>query len=292
MPHLQRKINRRFCIVKEKHNLTGQKFGRWIVTGYGKPKQQTSGQYKTTWHCICACGEERDVLETNLIRGLSTSCGCIRKEKCGDRLRQLNKTHGDSHTRLFRIWTGIKTRCFDKNDKTYKRYGGRGISMCQEWKDDFTKFRDWALANGYSDELTCDRIDNDKGYSPDNCRWATYKQQGRNTSKNTLLTINGETLAAAEWAERNGIQKELVYGRLKKGWTPEEAVSTKPFEREERRGKYQITYNGETHTLATWAKILNIPRRNLYQRIYLCGWSVARAFTEPIDTRKGARHKR
>lgn len=278
--------------MKEKHDLIGQRFGRWVVTGYGKPKLQTTGAYKTTWHCMCDCGNERDVLESNLIRGISTSCGCLRSEKCGDRLRELNRTHGGSQTRLFRIWSGIKSRCFDKNEPAYPRYGGRGIVMCQEWKEDFAKFRDWSLSHGYTDELTCDRIDNDKGYSPDNCRWVTMKVQSRNTRRTHYLTINGETLSVADWADRNGIKKDLVYFRLKKGWTPEEAVSTKPNEREERPGRLLVEYNGETHTLATWAKIVGIKRSTLYQRIFLCGWSAERALTEPIDKWKSEKIKK
>lgn len=273
-------------------DLTGQRFGRWVVIGMGPTQVSEKGNRKLLWRCRCDCGNEANVAGGNLRRGKSMSCGCLQRERARENTAKRNEIHGCTNTRLFRIWTGIKTRCFDKNDKAYESYGGRGITMCSEWRDDFTKFRDWALANGYADNLTCDRINNDKGYSPNNCRWATYRQQGRNTRRNTLLTIGGETLAAAECADRNGISKDLVYARLKKGWSPEEAVSVKPNEREEKPGKYQITYNGETHTLATWAKILNVPRRNLYQRVYLCGWPVERAFTEPVDAKKGKRSKR
>lgn len=276
--------------MKEIVDLTGQHFGRWTVIERAENRTTKSGT-RVMWRCLCECGKESVVSTWNLKRGKSISCGCFHREVSSDIMREVGTTHGGSKTRLFRIWTGIKTRCFNENDPAYKRYGGRGITMCDEWKNDFAKFRDWALSNGYTDELTCDRIDNDKGYSPDNCRWVTMKIQRRNTRRNRFLTINGETLTVSDWAERNGLDKDLILGRLKQGWTTEEAVSVKPNERESKPGKYHVEYNGETHTLAEWAIIQGIPRRTIYERIYLCGWEVERALTQPVDKRKGVRKK-
>lgn len=161
-------------------DLSGQRFGRWTVICRGKDKVSESGSKKITWHCVCDCGNEADVAASNLRSGKSISCGCLQREKCSERMKRINTIHGDTHTRLFRIWTGMKTRCFNPNDKAYPRYGGRGITICEEWQHNFSAFRDWALSHGYSDDLSIDRIDNDGNYCPQNCRWATAKEQVHN----------------------------------------------------------------------------------------------------------------
>lgn len=110
--------------------------------------------------------------------------------------------HGQCGTRLYNIFRGMKKRCYNKNCKDFYKYGGRGITVCDEWKDSFQAFYDWSIANGYFDNLTIDRIDNNKGYSPDNCRWVDIKTQSNNTRKNVFLTYNGETMTLAEWGEK------------------------------------------------------------------------------------------
>lgn len=206
-------------------DLTGQRFGRWTVIGRGSDKISTKGGRKITWHCCCDCGNEANVITSNLRTGKSTSCGCARREVCRDRMKKLNTTHGETGTRLFRIWTGIKTRCFDEKDKSYRNYGGRGITMCNEWSSDFSKFMKWALESGYQDELTCDRIDNNRGYFPENCRWITRAQQQRNKRTNRILTFNGESHIVSEWAEITGIPKDRILHRLKDGWTIEKTLT-------------------------------------------------------------------
>ena len=134
-----------------------------------------------------------------------------------------HKKHGESLTRLYKIWSSMKYRCKRKRGKDYYRYTLRGITVCEEWQA-YENFRNWSLANGYADDLTIDRIDNDKGYSPDNCRWATHKQQGLNKRTTKYITIGNETLTAVEWSERTGIAYATILWRLKKGWTPYDAV--------------------------------------------------------------------
>ena len=147
-----------------------------------------------------------------------------------DRSGSLNPNYKDGRkgTRLYRIWANIKTRCLNPNSTHYQYYGAKGITICDEWKDDFQSFYDWSMANGYSDELTIDRINNDFGYSPDNCRWATLKEQANNTSRCRMLTVNDETKTMCEWCEIYGMNYSLVRDRLNRHWTPEKALTTSP----------------------------------------------------------------
>lgn len=137
--------------------------------------------------------------------------------------------HGKSNTRLFRIWAHIKDRCFNNKNDAYKNYGARGIGMFPEWKNDFMAFYNWAMANGYRDNLTIDRIDNNSGYSPNNCRWITMKEQHRNTRRNTFLIYRGEKRCVSEWGELLGISKETLLSRIKNGWSVERILTTKTF---------------------------------------------------------------
>jgi len=138
--------------------------------------------------------------------------------------------HGGYGTRLYRIWYNMKARCYNPNCNNYPRYGERGIDVCCTWRDDFSAFREWAIENGYSEGLTLDRIDNDKGYSPENCRWATQKEQNRNRRDNRLVALNGEPKPIAEWAEIYGIKKATLHKRVViLGWTLEKSLSTPPW---------------------------------------------------------------
>ena len=135
--------------------------------------------------------------------------------------------HGEGKTRLYRIWASMKQRCNNPHDHAYQEYGGRGITVCREWEDDYLEFKRWALANGYADDLSIDRIDNDKGYSPQNCRWATREEQQRNRRNNRYVLYNGESMLLAELAEQYGIGIRVLWNRLYKlGWQIEKALTT------------------------------------------------------------------
>lgn len=194
-------------------DITNQKFGRLTAIKYLGQDEQCSA----IWLCKCDCGNIIKIDGRNLRRGNTKSCGCLRKE--------LNTTHGKSNSKLFNIWTGMKQRCYDEHCKSYKDYGGRGIVVCNDWLNDFQIFHDWAMNNDYQEGLTIDRIDNNKGYSPKNCHWATRKQQNRNTRKNKSFTINGETHCLSEWCEIYNINYKKVHCRIYRNhWTIEKAL--------------------------------------------------------------------
>lgn len=202
--------------MPKKLDLTGQIFGRLTVLS----RAPNIGK-KTAWRCICLCGTEKTVQTVHLTRGLVHSCGCINH----DNLVRRNTTHSLSSSRLYKIWANIRSRCSNPNAQSYEVYGGRGIQICDEWKD-FEAFYRWAVAHGYHDDLTIDRIDNDAGYFPDNCRWITQKQQCRNKRNNHLLTFRGETLCISEWADRLGLTPGALLSRIRRGWSVDEALST------------------------------------------------------------------
>lgn len=141
----------------------------------------------------------------------------------------MNERHHGKGTRLYRIWSAMKTRCYNPNSEAYPIYGGRGITVCDEWRKDFSAFHDWAMCSGYNDELTIDRINGDEGYSPGNCRWATYKTQANNTSRNVIVSYKGQTGTVAEICGQLGINPFLIYDRITRlGWDADKALSTPP----------------------------------------------------------------
>lgn len=203
-------------------DLTGQRFGRLTViervetpTGHGRAAR---------WKCVCDCGNITEKPTTSMLRsGQSTSCGCLRQE----RSLEVHSTHGDGHhkdrNRLYQIWADMKHRCNSPKARAWKNYGGRGIKVCEAWNH-YEMFKLWALANGYQDNLTLDRIDVNGDYEPSNCRWATYKQQANNTRKNINLTLQGKTQSLQQWAEELGIPRTTIVNRLRRGWSVEDAL--------------------------------------------------------------------
>lgn len=184
-------------------DLTGQKFGRLTVI----ERYKSSKGGHTRWKCMCDCGRETISCADGLRNGQTTSCGCLNREK----IIKARQTHGMWKSRIYRIWKGMISRCCCETDGNYKNYGGRGIAVCEEWLHNFQAFYDWSTQNGYADNLTIDRIDNDKGYYPYNCRWITFKKQQNNRRNNHNITFNGETHTLSEWSEITGVSYQHFY---------------------------------------------------------------------------------
>lgn len=173
---------------KTKIELTGLRFGRLTVISESEPRTFPCGAKQTMWICKCDCGNAVIVTAGNLRRGHTTSCGCLRKEVAAD-VGKSRTIHGgalgNKKSRLYKVWSNMKDRCFNSNNPRYKDWGGRGISVCQEWRNDFAAFRSWSMDNGYDEtarrgECTIDRIDVDGDYCPLNCRWVNAKVQASN----------------------------------------------------------------------------------------------------------------
>ena len=191
-------------------DLTGRRFNKLIVV----EKAYKNG-YFVYWRCKCDCGNETIVYSGNLTGGVTRSCGCYNKE----RIKEANVTHGDSDTRLYSIYLGMKNRCYNKNEPAYNRYGGRGIKVCDEWREKgtgFVSFKQWALKNGYSDKLTIDRIDVNGNYEPSNCRWADIYTQANNKRSNRYFIYNGVKKSMAEWSKDLGISYSVIQYGLSK----------------------------------------------------------------------------
>ena len=189
-------------------DITNQRYGKLTA-------KKLIGGRRSYWLCDCECGNKIEVQLSSLRTGNTKSCGCIHKDQLINR-NIANAKHGMSHSRVERIHAGMIARCYKKTHKSYESYGGRGISVCDEWRDAAT-FIGWALENGYEDGLQIDRIDNDKGYDPSNCRWVSSKQQGNNRRNNVLITHGGETRTLSEWGDILNIPKGSLTYRHKNG---------------------------------------------------------------------------
>lgn len=203
-------------------DLTGQKFGRLTVLR----RTGTDKHSNVLWLCVCDCGNKKIVSSNHLRMGQCLSCGCLLKERMQD-LGRKNTKHGCCGTRIYRIYNNMIVRCFNQNARSYQDYGGRGITVCDKWSHNFQAFYDWAMANGYADNLTLDRIDVNGNYEPLNCRWATKKEQANNTRRNRMITYNNKTQTIKQWADEYGINYPKLKDRINKlHWTIERALNT------------------------------------------------------------------
>lgn len=168
--------------------------------------------------CVCKCGTKKEFRMQLLKTGKTKSCGCVSHEMGAEKRR----THGGTGTRLHNIWRSIKRRCYNPNERVYEYYGGKGVVMHDDWLFDFARFRDWSEKNGYSEDLTIDRIDNTGNYEPSNCRWVSMQVQSNNKSNNRMMKINGTTKTVADWSRFTGVNVKTIYNRLYSGY-PEHA---------------------------------------------------------------------
>jgi len=198
-------------------DLTGQKFGRLTVLNFASYDKKA---HIAKWKCLCDCGKVTEVRTCHLRSSHTQSCGCLRDDKTSAR----SKTHGKKYTRLYSIWCAMRQRCGNRNCINYYLYGGRGIKVCESWDNDFIVFYEWAMNNGYADNLTIDRIDSNGNYEPSNCRWSNMQTQQNNKRNNAFITVNGETHTLAEWGRMKSLKRDVIRSRIKRGWEPEEAV--------------------------------------------------------------------
>ena len=188
-------------------DLTGKTFNRLTVI-----KRAEIEKKEVYYLCKCTCGNEKIIRGKDLKYNKIKSCGCLKKEKTTER----NTKHSLRHTRIYRIWLLMQNRCFNSKYHLFKNYGGRGITICKEWKNDFVKFYNWSMANGYKDDLTIDRINVNGNYEPSNCRWATKLQQQRNTTRLRKITYKNETHCISEWADILGLEYNTLYYRFRR----------------------------------------------------------------------------
>lgn len=203
------------CGCRHKLDLIGKRFGRLTVLEEVEPCDIKSGGKRRRFMCVCDCGNKKIIDGVHLTSGAIISCGCFMRE----RVIETSTTHGKTGTRLHRIWRGMKIRCSDKNSKDYKDYGAKGVIVCDEWlgKDGFQTFYDWAMANGYQDNLSIDRINPNGNYEPSNCRWADNIQQANNKRNNHYVEDNGEILTIAQLARKHKVSPQYFYKLMNKG---------------------------------------------------------------------------
>lgn len=215
-------------------DLTGKQFGRLKVIGLSKdvyidPKH---GVKYRKWDCLCQCGNVISVRTSFLNNGRTKSCGCLLNDIDKERNFKHGRNKRGSRDRLYNIWADMKRRCSSPSHKQYRYYGGKGIRVCAEWADDYMAFETWALSNGYNPnaeryKCTIDRIDSNKDYCPENCRWVDMKVQSNNRSMCHYITYNGETHTISEWAELLGMKFGTLRDRLLRyGWSVEKAITT------------------------------------------------------------------
>lgn len=223
--------------MKQCNNLIGKKFGRLTVIKKIGPDKNRAIQ----WLCNCSCGKKHITITSYLIHGKVKSCGCLQREELTKRVTK----HHLRSSRLYGVWANIKQRCYNPKNTHYSAYGKKGIKMCDEWRDNFICFYNWAIENGYDDkmrygECTIDRIDNNGNYEPSNCRWISMKKQSLNTSRNHYLELNGEKHTVYEWSIITGINSSTILQRINNyHWSVERTLTEKPF-----KGKNQYYKKG------------------------------------------------
>lgn len=203
------------CVVDD---ITGKRFARYLVL----ERRGSNSRGHSQWLCRCDCGTEKIVLATDLKRGHTGSCGCL----LVDVMRSKMTTHGDSGTKIFRVWSTMISRCENPNNASYTAYGARGIAVCERWH----KYENFIEDMGYPDPgMSIDRINPHGNYEPSNCRWATVKEQQNNRTDNRRVCLDGETKTISEWIKHRGLNQSTIYVRLSKGWPIEKALSMEDF---------------------------------------------------------------
>jgi len=264
----------------KKNDIAGQKFNRLTPLF----KCGINRDRRILWKCRCECGNYTITSEKSLKNGNTQSCGCLQIE----RTKKANTKHGHSRrnktTQIYSIWCGIIQRCNNQNHKKYKDYGGRGIKICKNWLKFENFLRD--MGNPPTNKHQIDRIDNNKGYSKNNCRWATTKEQMRNTRWNHLITFRGKTQPLSAWSEELNINYDCLERRINLlQWPIEKSFTLSPSIENHPNNRY-ITFNNKTQCIKRWAEELGINYSALLKRLKL-NWPIEKAFTTPIRKSQG-----
>lgn len=267
------------CLASEfsGEDLSESRFGRLTVVGFAEVRKRGNGR-SYIWECKCDCGNTHMVDATALKMGYVRSCGCLANEVRG----KASITHGKRRTSLYNVWSCMKRRCLNQNDSSYRFYGERGVSVCEEWKNDFEAFYDWAMKNGYKKGLQLDRIDTNGNYCPQNCRFITQKENENNRSDNVIVEYEGVEYTLSQFAEKHSLDYDrLRYLYVQCGVPVKEIFENdymnKPYKRE--REKVYM-YNGEEHTLKEFSEMYNIDIGTLRSRVHGMKWDIARAIKE------------
>lgn len=233
-----------------------RRFGSWLVLSYAGSAR---------WNCLCDCGTRKSVAGHHLKSGQSTCCGSC-------------NSHGMVGTPVYYTWQNMLARCRNPNHKNYSRYGGRGIAVCESWSGFPNFYSD--MGDRPSPKHTLDRIDNDGDYTPENCRWATRREQSNNISANRCISYQGETLTATQWARRKEINPRTLIARLEAGDSPEKALNAPVHKGPD---GHLITHDGKTQNISGWARDIGIKPKTLYERLRK-GWPVSRALNGKLRT--------
>lgn len=252
-------------------DITGQRFGRLTAIRPVKKGRLIH------WDCICDCGSRLSPVGATLRNGSSKSCGCARDEWINGEFKKVNVKHGLFGTKIYGIWAGMITRCTNEKDHSYPAYGGRGISVCREWREDPVRF--YTDVGDPPEGMTLDRIDVDGDYCPSNVRWATPEQQSNNKRDNVYLTHKGRTMTLTQWAREIGMSVSGLSYRLTVCST-DEALTHKKNEKNVRHN-----LNGESLTVNEWAVRAGLKVKTLRQRLK-DGWTLDRAVNTPYDIRR------
>lgn len=202
-------------------DLTHKRFGRLTVIRQDGYHNYPSGKRKSQWLCRCDCGNYITVVISDLTNRHTQSCGCLRK----DITASLKRSHNQSKSRLYRIWRGMKSRCYNAKQDNYQYYGMKNIGICNEWRCDFNSFYQWAMHNCYNDTLTLDRIDVARGYEPSNCRWVSTEIQALNRTDNRKIGFCDKSQTLKEWSREIDIPYSCLIYRLNHGWSVADALT-------------------------------------------------------------------
>lgn len=267
-------------------NLTGKTFGKLKVISFAGMINNRRGTRTATWNCVCECGKECQIIAGNLITGCSKSCGCVQRENS----RNASIVHGYCVDRKmppeYFVWSGMWDRCTRENNKSFPDYGGRGITVCDRWKDFPAWFSD--MGPRPTRNHTIERRDTNGNYEPINCIWDTRKAQNRNKRNNTLLTFNGITKCIVEWAEELGVDPKNLSNRKGLGWTDERILTE--IVKHQPKVRY-IEFDGRIQSIKEWAKEIGIADATIHKRLEM-GWAIERTLTTPIGPNGGKCRKK